>query len=105
MLNSVFVGFFGFLVWFVFAGDAISTLSIKGNKFYDATGQQFFFKGIIGSPTERGLTLDRNCVSTVAAGSIGEYHAMSTRCRINANSRRKCHPMYCLPYPNFWINV
>jgi len=25
--------------------DAISLLSIKGNKFYDATGKQFFIKG------------------------------------------------------------
>ena len=47
MLNSVLLGFLGFLIWFVFAGDAISTLSIKGNKFYDASGVQFFFKGIV----------------------------------------------------------
>jgi hypothetical protein len=25
--------------------DAISLLSIKGNKFFDATGEQFFIKG------------------------------------------------------------
>jgi hypothetical protein len=46
MVNSVLLVLWGVLVWFVFGGDAISTLSITGNKFYDATGQQVFFKGI-----------------------------------------------------------
>lgn len=92
MGNSVLLVLWGvLLVWFVFEGDAISTLSITGNKFYDATGQQVFFKGI---PHRLECQLiSRSRISAVAAGSIGEYHAMPTRCAINANSRRKCHPM------------
>jgi len=99
MLNFGIFGFWGFFLgWFVFAGDAISTLSIKGTKFYDASGNQVFFKGLHSDcPKERKRLTggNRNCVSAVAAGSIGEYHPMSTRCPINANARRKCHPMYC----------
>jgi len=101
MLNFGIFGFWGFFLgWFVFAGDAISTLSIKGTKFYDASGNQVFFKGLHSDcPKERKRLTggNRNCVSAVAAGSIGEYHPMSTRCPINANARRKCHPMYCAP--------
>lgn len=34
------------IMWLMCSVDAISLLSIKGNKFYDASGQQFFIKGI-----------------------------------------------------------
>jgi len=45
MVNSRLLGLCGLLVWFGFGGDAISTLSITGTKFYDTSGQQVFFKG------------------------------------------------------------
>ena len=54
MVNSVLLVLWGVLVWFVFGGEAISTLSITGNKFYDATGEQVFFKGF-PPPTRRSI--------------------------------------------------
>src|SRR5277367_515138 len=96
MVNSRLLVFCGLLIWFVFGGEAISTLSITGTKFYDTNGQQVFFKGSTRTPELR-LTRVRSCVSAVTTGSIDEYHAMSTRCSINANARCKCHPKY-LPH-------
>jgi len=54
----------------IVAVNAISPLTIKGTKFYDANGTQVFFKGKKSRHGKQGVLIKRRCVSKESDRSI-----------------------------------